>query len=201
MRLGIFGGSFDPVHYGHLLVAETCREEARLDEVWFMPAATPPHKRHISLASAKQRVEMLELAIAGHGSLRVSTIEIDRGGLSYTVDTLRTIHDAQPGDELFLLMGGDTLEDLPKWREPAEILKLATPIAVERHGSPEPNYAALTALVSAERLQEIRSLRVAMPVIELSATDIRERIQAGKSIRYRTPRAVEKYIETHGLYK
>jgi nicotinate-nucleotide adenylyltransferase len=201
MRLGIFGGSFDPVHYGHLLVAETCREEARLDEVWFMPAATPPHKRGVTLTSPKQRIEMLELAIAGHAALRVSAIEIDRGGLSYTVDTLRAVHAARPNDKLFLLMGGDTLEDLPKWRDPAEILELATPIAVERHGSPEPNYAALTALVSPERLQEIRALRVAMPVIELSATDIRERVKSRKSIRFRTPRAVEKYIETHSLYK
>ena len=89
MRLGIFGGSFDPVHYGHLLVAETCREAARLDQVWLMPAAVPPHKRSVMQTSSKQRVEMLELAVAGNDALRVSTVEIDRGGLSYTVDTLR----------------------------------------------------------------------------------------------------------------
>lgn len=201
MRLGIFGGSFDPVHYGHLLLAESCREQAALDEVWFVPAAVPPHKRQTQLAPAKDRVEMLRLAIAGHSALRVSTVEIDRGGVSFTVDTLRTLRAEYPNDELLLLMGADTLADLPKWREPEEILRLATPLCVHRHGAPPPAYDALAGLVTSERLDTLRSLAVEMPVIELSATDLRERIAAGKSIRYRTPRAVEAYIATHGLYR
>ena len=201
MRLGIFGGSFDPVHLGHLLLAETCREEARLDEVWLMPAATPPHKRQAALASGKQRIEMLELAIAGHSALRVSRLEIDRGGVSYTVDTLRELRDQRPVDELFLLMGGDTLADLPHWREPGVILELAMPLCVQRHGAPPPHYEAIAGLVSAERLERIRELRIEMPIVELSATEIRDRVRDGRSIRYRTPRAVEKYIETQALYK
>lgn len=201
MRLGIFGGSFDPVHLGHLLLAEACREEARLDEVWFMPAATPPHKCQVTLASGKQRIEMLELALAGHAALRVSRLEIDRGGVSYTVDTLRAIRDERPIDELFLLMGGDTLADLPKWREPAAILELATPLCVQRHGSPPPHYEAIASLVTTKRLEQIRQLHVEMPIVELSATEIRDRVRTGRSIRYRTPRAVEKYIETHALYR
>jgi nicotinate-nucleotide adenylyltransferase len=200
MRIGIFGGSFDPVHYGHLLLAETCREQAQLDQVWFLPAATPPHKRTLMLAPPRQRIEMLELAIAGHGALRVSTLEIDRGGVSYTVDTLRQIAAENPHDVLFLLMGGDTLDDFPKWREPGAILELATPLVVQRHGAPTPNYPALAGLVSATRLAEIRDLHVDMPVMELSSSDLRERLRAGRSIRYRTPRAVEKYLKENRLY-
>jgi nicotinate-nucleotide adenylyltransferase len=202
MRLGIFGGSFDPVHYGHLLLAETCREQCRLDQVWFLPAAVPPHKQSRQLAPAKARAEMLELAIAGHEPFVVSTIEIDRGGVSYTVETLRHVRErGQPGDELFLLMGADSLDEFVTWREPAEICRLATPVVVRRAGLPEPDYRALAALVSAERLEEIRRHQVEMPIIGLSSTDLRRRAAAGRSLRFRTPRAVEKYIETHALYR
>jgi nicotinate-nucleotide adenylyltransferase len=201
MRLGIYGGSFDPVHYGHLLLAESCREQASLDEVWLLPAAASPHKQGHATASAKDRVEMLRLAVAGHPALVVSTIEVERGGVSYTVETLRAVHAARPDDELFLLMGADTLADLPKWREPGEVLRLAIPVAVERHGAPPPDYQAIAGFVTPGRLHAIREQRVEMPVIELSATDIRERVRAGCSIRFRTPRGVEKYIETQGLYR
>lgn len=201
MRLGLFGGSFDPVHYGHLLLAETCREHARLDEVWFMPAAAPPHKRDAVLAGGKERIEMLRLAVGGAGGLQVSTLEIDRGGVSYTVDTLRTLHEQRPGDELFLLMGADTLYDLPKWREPQAILELATPVVVQRRGSLVPDFSVLEKLVDPQRLQGFRDYIVPMPVMELSSTELRQRAHEGHSLRFRTPRAVEKYIETQGLYR
>ena len=135
MRLGIFGGSFDPVHYGHLLLAETCREACRLDEVWLIPAAVPPHKRDREISPARQRIDMLELALAGNDHLRVSTLEIDRGGVSYTVDTLRAIKDDRPAADLFFLMGADSLRDLSTWREPAEICRLAYPLVVRRSGA------------------------------------------------------------------
>lgn len=201
MRLGIFGGSFDPVHYGHLLLAETCREACGLDEVWLIPAAIPPHKQDRQLSSGRQRIEMLELAIAGNERLRVSTLEIDRGGVSYTVDTLRAIATAQPGVELFFLMGADSLRDLLTWREPAEICALAWPLVVRRSGAPEPDMEVLRGLVSEQRLAAIRDMQVQMPIIELSGRQLRARFSAGKSLRYRTPRAVEQYIETHGLYR
>src|SRR5262245_39558001 len=136
MRLGIYGGSFDPVHYGHLLLAESAREQSRLDQVWFLPAATPPHKQQRELVSPRQRVEMLELAILGQSPFLVSTLEIDRGGVSYTVDTLAAIHAQRPGDDIFLLIGADALADLPNWREPGRICSLATPAAVCRPDSP-----------------------------------------------------------------
>ncbi|MEX2026536.1 MAG: nicotinate-nucleotide adenylyltransferase [Pirellulaceae bacterium] len=201
MRLGIFGGSFDPVHYGHLLLAETCREQCRLDRVWYLPAAVPPHKQSRVLAAGKTRVEMLELAISGNEHFAVSTVELDRGGISYTVETLRTIAAQHPDDELFFLMGADSLHELTTWREPAEICRLAIPIVVHRADSPPPDFTVLSKLVSPARLNEIRSHQVEMPIIDLSSTDLRQRVAEGRSLRYRTPRAVEKYIETQGLYR
>jgi nicotinate-nucleotide adenylyltransferase len=200
MRLGIFGGTFDPVHYGHLLLAELCREACRLDQVWFVPAATPPHKSPRAITPAVQRLEMLELAVGGNERFAVSTVEVDRGGVSYTVDTLAEIKAADPQRELFFLLGGDSLKDLPQWREPARICELALPVAVRRAGAAEPDFDRLSGIVSAERLDQIRCSQVQMPQIELSSSELRRRTAAGLSIRYQTPRAVEKYIETAGLY-
>ena len=200
MRLGLYGGSFDPVHYGHLLLAECCREELSLDAVWFLPAAVSPFKTGRTETIARHRVEMLKLALAGHESMNVSTLEIERGGVSYTVDTLAQVREQQPDAELFFLMGGDSLQDLPGWREPARICELAIPVVVPRPDAPPVDYGVLREVVSPERLEEIRRHETPMPQINLSSTDLRSRVAAGKSIRYRTPRAVEKYLETHGLY-
>lgn len=201
MRWGIFGGSFDPVHYGHLLLAESCREHCALDRVWFVPAATPPHKRDRMLASAQQRVEMLQLAIAGHPVFDVSTVEIDRGGLSYTVDTLAAFHEQKADAELFLLMGADTLEDLPHWRQPERICELALPVVVRRPGAGAIDVGGLDAVVSPERQQQIAEAVTEMPLVGFSSSDIRQRVRQGRSIRYLTPRAVEKYIEHRQLYR
>lgn len=199
-RLGIFGGTFDPVHYAHLLLAETCREQCELDEVWLMPAFTSPHKLKHEAAPARQRVEMLRLAIGGHDRLQVSTMEIDRGGVSYTVDTLEAIHRQLPESELFLLMGADSLEDLPHWHAPERICELAVPVGVRRSGLPEPSLQALQQLVSPQRLARFERAQVSMPMMELASSDLRSRVERGLSIRYRTPRAVETYIQTQGLY-
>ena len=201
MRLGLYGGSFDPVHYGHLLLAECCRETLRLDEVWLIPAAVPPHKQLRELADGKHRLQMLELALGGHEQIRASAVELERGGISYTVDTLAAVRDRSPAAELFLLMGADSLHDLPNWREPARICELAIPAVVRRGGAAEPDFQVLTALISPQRLIEILAAQVEMPLIELSSTDLRRRASAGQSLRFRTPRAVEKYIETHSLYR
>lgn len=201
MRLGLFGGSFDPVHFGHLLLAECCREQCALDRVWFLPAAVPPHKRGRPLSSADARAEMLDLAIGGHEGFALSRFEIERGGVSYTVDTLRHFRREEPDRELFLLMGADMLHDLPGWRESAEVCRLALPVVVRRAGEKEPNLDCLSELVSAERLDAIARHQVEMPEMGISSTEIRRRVVAGQSIRYRTPRAVEKYIESHGLYE
>lgn len=200
MRVGIFGGSFNPIHQGHLLLAECCRESAQLDQVLFLPAAVSPLKQDRPLAAAKQRIEMIELAIGGHQPFELSTLEIDRGGISYTVDTLRTLTAQRPADEWFFLLGADSIRDLPRWREPAEICRLATLLVVRRGGLPPVDYDVLSSFVSVERRDYFRSLEVEMPLMEISSTDLRQRIAAGRSVRYRMPRAVEEYIRQQRLY-
>ncbi|MFH1922124.1 MAG: nicotinate-nucleotide adenylyltransferase [Planctomycetota bacterium] len=200
MRLGLFGGSFDPVHYGHLLLAECCREQCRLERVLFLPAAVPPHKQDRRLTPASARVEMLQLAIAGHAAFDVNRYEVDRGGVSYTVETLRHFRGEDPDGELFLLVGADTLHDLPHWREAERVCQLAIPLVVRRPGAGEPDFGCLAGLVSPERIERIRRHQVDMPQIDSSSSEIRRRVGAGLSIRYQTPRAVEKYIETHQVY-
>jgi nicotinate-nucleotide adenylyltransferase len=200
MRLGLFGGSFDPVHYGHLILAECCRDECRLDEVHFLPAAVPPHK-HRDLTAAEPRIEMLELATAGHAAFSVSRYEVDRGGVSYTVDTLRHYREAYPECELFLLLGADMLLDLPHWREASEVCRLAIPVVAARPEFDGPDYSCISQIASPEQIDVFRQYRVTMPQIGTSSTDIRRRIAAGKTIRYMVPRPVGKYIEEHGLYR
>jgi nicotinate-nucleotide adenylyltransferase len=183
-----------------LLLAEAAREQCRLDQVWLMPAAIPPHKQDHPLSSVEARIEMLELAVGGDPAMIVSRVEAERGGVTYTVDTLDRLITEAPDRELFFLMGADSLADLPNWREPARICQLATIAVVGRAGQ-KVDYSVLAELVPAARLESFRRQQVEMPAIDLSSHDIRERVARGQSIRYRTPRAVEKYIETHELYR
>lgn len=199
MRLGLFGGTFDPVHWGHLLMAEQCREQCRLDQVWLLPAGSPPHKTGAEISTGKQRAEMLEFAIAGHEALLVNRMELDREGKTYTVDTLRQLHAEHPEDELFFIIGGDSLTDLPTWREPEVIAELATIVAVNRGDRPLPGRDNLKKHLGEKIAARVEL--VTMPGIDLSSTDIRRRIREGKSIRYMVPRAVEVYIAEHGLYR
>ncbi|MBN2474364.1 MAG: nicotinate-nucleotide adenylyltransferase [Pirellulales bacterium] len=200
MRLGLFGGTFDPIHYGHLLLAECCREQARLDEVWFLPTAVPPHKQGQELTSAEVRIEMLDLAIAGHAAFSVCRYEADRGGVNFTVDTLSHFREECPEDDLFFLLGADMLHDLPTWREAARVCELATPIVVCRPGTGELDFDCLARIATAGQIERVRLHQVAMPEIGISGTELRRRAAVGESLRYQTPRAVQKYIETHGLY-
>jgi nicotinate-nucleotide adenylyltransferase len=205
MRIGVFGGSFDPVHFGHLIAAECAREQARLDRVVFVPAAAPPHKPGRILAEGRHRLEMLALAIGGHDAFSVSALELDRGGTSYTVDTLTTLATAHPGDALVLLLGPDALAGLPTWREPRRIAALAEIVPVERDALDDLSAAmvagGLADLLGPEAVAALLARRVRMPAVGIRATDLRASIAAGQSIRYRTPRAVERYIATHGLYR
>lgn len=196
MRLGIFGGAFDPIHNGHLLLAEQCREQCQLDEVWFVPTKIPPHKKAGSLSPDADRVEMLKLATAGRPDFVVSEIELDRKEVSWTVDTLRQLRIDRPDDELFFLIGADSLRDFPTWKEPEEIAKLATVVAVNRG---EVSLDELTADLKPELAESVRL--VTMPGISISATDLRSRVSAGKSIRYLVPRAVEEFILARKLYR
>lgn len=205
MRIGIFGGSFDPVHVGHLIAAECAREQAGLDRVLFIPAAIPPHKQGRSLAAAEQRVEMLHLAVDGHDAFAVSTIEVDRGGVSWTVETLAALRDARPGDDLVLLLGPDAVANLPGWREPELIAALAELRGLEREAIDDLGRSArdprLAPLLGADGVAALLANRIRLPAIGIRASDLRAAVAAGRSIRYRTPRAVERYIAAHGLYR
>lgn len=205
MRIGVFGGSFDPVHLGHLIAAECCREQARLDRVIFMPAAVPPHKQDRRLTPADDRVQMLRLAVGGHEAFTISTREIDRGGVSFTVDTLAQLRETHPAEELFLLLGPDAIVEFPTWREPARILQLAQPLVMVREVLDDTNTfasdAQLAGLMGREQLAAVLAAAVRLPAIGIRASDLRAAVAAGRSIRFRTPRAVEAFITAHGLYR
>ena len=205
MRIGVYGGSFDPVHVGHLIVAECCREQAGLDRVLFVPAALPPHKQDRPPTPAEHRLRMLSLAIGGHDAFETAGDEIERGGVSYTVDTLAGLAARHPGDTMALILGPDALAQLPEWREPRRILELAAIVAVERESLDDvPSIcraAGLEGLLGPERLARVAADRVRVPAIGIRSTDLRAAVAAGRSIRYRTPRAVEQYIAAHGLYR
>lgn len=203
MRIGIYGGTFDPVHYGHLLLAEQCREQCQLDEVRFVPAATPPHKQDDQIAAASHRVHMLNLALAGCPELTVSQVELLRDGPSYTVDTLQQLRVDEPDSELFLLLGMDSLHDFPMWRSPEKILELAHVVAVNRRSQhdPQAEEAALSAGRQIAAGLDNRLQIISMPDIDISATDIRRRVAASRSIRFLTPRPVAMYIAEHQLYR
>ena len=189
MRLGVFGGTFDPVHQGHLILAEKCREQGKLDRVLFIPAARPPHKQEHPLTPFHQRVEMLSLAIAGHSAFAIDELERDRPGPSYTVVTLEELGRKHPGAELFLIVGADSLRDLPSWYSPARIAELASFLIVPRPGSP-------MNAVSGIKYEAVES-----PLIDISSRDLRRRVAEGRSIRFMVPRAVEVYISEKALYQ
>ncbi|WP_339727216.1 nicotinate-nucleotide adenylyltransferase [uncultured Gimesia sp.] len=198
MRIGIFGGTFDPVHNAHLLLAEQCREQSNLDEVWFIPAGSPPHKESTGITSGKPRREMLDFGIAGHPAFVIKDLELHREGPSYTVETLRQLKETHPDDEFFLIVGADSVRDLHTWREPAAILELATLTGVNRPNISLPDLTELAQKFGEEVIAKI--LWVTMPGIDISSTDIRKRIREKKSVRYMTPRAVEVYIHNNRLY-
>jgi nicotinate-nucleotide adenylyltransferase len=200
MRIGVFGGTFDPVHLGHLILAEQCREQAELDQVWFIPAARPPHKQEGSPTPLAQRVEMLALALAGQPAFVLNDLEKERPGPSYTVDTLRELRHRHPGNEWLLLLGADCLPDLPHWREPGHIAELAGLVIAARPGWTVWTAEQLRAALQLTPQAALRYQFVQMPLIDLASRDIRQRAAAGRSLRYLVPRAVACYIETHHLY-
>lgn len=199
MKIGILGGTFDPVHLAHLLLAETCREECGLDQVRLLPASNPPHKQGETISPAKQRIAMLEFAVAGFPEFVVDRREIKREGLSYTWQTLTEFRDEFPDDELFFLMGSDSLRDLMTWKNPETIAELATLVAVNRGPISEEQMNAYL-----EPLPEVirKAIRfVQMPAVDISASEIRDRARAGRSLRFLTPRPIERYIVEQGLYR
>jgi nicotinate-nucleotide adenylyltransferase len=196
-RVGIFGGTFDPPHDGHLVAANEAAWELDLERILFLPAANPPHKQGETVARAEDRVAMVRLAIADNPRFELCTIELDRGGLSYTVETLRELHKQQPGIEPYFIVGMDSLADLPSWHDPAGVLRLARLVAVHRAGWDVVDVKSLDRQFpgAAERVHTLR-----IPGLDISSTDLRDRIAAGRPVRYLIPDPVIAYIEEHNLF-
>lgn len=199
MRIGIFGGTFDPVHLAHLILAETCLEACRLDQVRFVPASSPPHKEPGGISPAKQRVTMLDFATAGIPEFVVDQREVKRGGVNFTCETLAEFKQEFPEDELFFLMGSDSLQDLPTWKEPETIASLATIVAVNRGPVSQEQLQGWLANLP-ESVRNAVQL-VNMPAVEIAASDLRQRVSRNQSLRFLTPRPVERYIMEQGLYQ
>lgn len=199
MRLGIFGGTFDPVHYGHLMVAECCREQLNLDGVRWVPAASPPHKPGIRISDGHARADMLTLALSGYPEFSVDRRELRRTGPSFTVDTLSEFQSELPTAELFLLIGADSLRDFMTWREPDRIVQMAKIVVCNRPGLPSITADQTLTWVGPEIASRVISVQI--PGTDLSATDLRDRARNGKSLRFRTPRAVEAFLRQHKLYE
>jgi nicotinate-nucleotide adenylyltransferase len=196
-RTAVFGGSFNPIHYGHLLLADEILETLKLDRILFVPAAVPPHKSPAQLAPAGDRHEMVRLATAGHPKFEVSDAELRRAGPSYTVDTLDTLRSLH--EDLFLVVGSETFLDLLTWREPRRIAVLARLVVVPRVGSAFDPESAAAQKVVREIGQE--PLIVRATSLPISASDLRRRVREGRSLAYRLPETVAAYIRARGLYQ
>jgi nicotinate-nucleotide adenylyltransferase len=199
-RLGVFGGSFDPVHHGHLIMAESFREWMKLESVIFLPAYVSPFKTETKPTSDKHRLEMLRLAICGNGSFLLDDREIRRGGVSYTVDSLRAMRDESPNAEFYMLIGSDSLIGFDRWREPDAVLSLADVVIAQRGGLENITWGDLAKVASPEQLRSIQSRVLDVPQIEIASRDIRRRVNEGRTIRYMVPAAVEAYIHEHRLW-
>lgn len=195
-RIGLLGGSFNPVHLGHLIMAENARDQLDLDQVVFVPAGRPPHKQGQHLASVEDRVAMVRLAIAGHDAFVVSDLDIDHREPSFTWRLLERFHDRHPAADLWFIMGGDSLHDFPTWSRPERILELTRLAGIERPGfrSGAGDLDAVTGL--RDRVDAIES-----PLCSISSTGIRMRVEARATIRYLVPDAVRAYIRSGGLYR
>ncbi len=196
-HIGILGGTFNPPHMGHLVMAQEALDQLDLDHVLFMPVAVPPHKEAREDPGGDARIELCRLAVAGDERLGVSTLEVDRGGASYTVDTLRELHELEPEHDLTFIVGGDMAQSLPAWREPEALLGLARLAVAEREGvRREDVIRRLEPLHPGDRVAFFD-----MPRIDISSSAIRRRVAEGRPIRYLVPDAVADAIAEHSLYR
>lgn len=199
-RIGISGGTFDPVHYGHLLIAETIREQFELDKVVFIPSGKPPHKLQGGVSDAEHRYTMVHRAISSNAFFEASRIELERNGFTYTVDTLEALRTAYgENTRLFFIIGADIVHDIINWRQPDRVFKLCEFIAVMRPGFNRSNFTAeIKALVTRYGAR----IHIAYaPLIDISSTVIRDRVSKGLSIKYLLPEPVESYITCNNLYR
>ena len=196
VRLGVFGGTFDPVHNGHLIIAEDARAALHLDEILFVPAGEPWFKSYRRITPAHHRLAMARLAIQDNPHFSVSDMEIRREGPSYTIDTLSELRRTRPDADLFVILGIDALREIDRWRNPRRLFQMATVVGMARPGA-SLDASVLNAAIpgASDRLRLIPG-----SLIDISGTDIRRRVAIGASIRYRVPPAVAQYIRAHNLY-
>ena len=192
MEIGIFGGTFDPPHNGHLIVAEHLREALGLDSVVFIPTCISPHKQEVPLTPPRARLAMVRRAIKGNAHFEASNIEVRRGGVSYTVDTLRELHRKNPDARLHLLIGMDNVREFSTWKEPESIFGLSRVVVMTRPGFERDN--DVSPFIGRMSVCEV-------PEIDIASRDIRKWVKEGKSIRYLVPAAVRSYILSHDLYQ
>ena len=188
MKVGIFGGTFDPPHVGHLIAAQDALDALSLDAVVFIPARVPPHKQHADVTDADVRLRMIQAATESDTRFEVSDLELRRTGPSYTIETLRELRKKRPGDDFFLLLGVDQVQEFSTWREPAEVLKHARLAMLARGG------------VESAEASDIVHQTVAVTRVDVSSTLVRERVAAGRTVRYLVPEKVEKIIAAERLY-
>ncbi len=192
MNIGIFGGTFNPPHIGHLIVAECVRESLSLDKVLFVPSAISPHKQHLEVVSAHHRLAMLKSALEGNIYFSVSDIETRRGGVSFTIDTLKGLKAEYRSDKLFVLIGMDNLVEFHSWKMPERILETATLVVMTRPQMVKKD---------TEQMLDGREHVCAVPEIAISSKEIRARVKEGRSIRYLVPAPIEAYIISNNLYR
>jgi len=187
MRIGIFGGTFNPVHLGHLVLAETARDACRLDQIWWIPTATPPHKPSRHLVDGRHRLAMVRLAIRGNAAFRACDWELRRGGVSYTIDTVQAIRARHPRAKLFVIVGADMVG--VRWYRMRDLQRLCTFVAAQR-----PAVAHRARVLTGARA-------LPMPELNISSSAIRDRLRRGQSIRYLVPETVHAYVRRHRLYQ
>jgi nicotinate-nucleotide adenylyltransferase len=194
MKIGIMGGTFDPIHLGHLIAADRAKESVGLDEVWFMPTYLPPHKSQAPLATADQRLEMVHLATSEYHDFQANDLEIKKGGLSYTVETVKVLHELHPNITFFWIIGADMIASLTKWHCIDELVEDVTFIGLKR-----PGFAYHFEDLPENILKKVKL--VPMPLIDISSTEIRKRLMTGESNRFFVPHSVLSYIKENGLYE
>lgn len=192
MRIGIMGGTFDPIHFGHLIAAERVRDELPLDYVWFMPAAEPPHKHSRTVADPIHRLRMVEKAVVDHPKFCVSKLEFERQGTSYTAETMSILQKRYPEHEFYFIVGADMVHDLPNWYRIHQLVQDVQFVGLNRPGYGRPELPDAIAK---------RVRYVSMPSIGITSTDIRRKRAAGKSVRYLVPEGVREYMEANRLYE
>ena len=197
-RIGVFGGTFDPIHIGHLILAAEARHQLQLDQILLAPAGDPPHKPDSPISPLRHRLAMCRLAVADDDGICISLIDAERPGPHYTSDLLRLFHGSTgAGVQLYFLMGLDSLRDLPTWHEPEWLVRNCRLVALSRHDV-EIDWAGLEARLPGVRE---RVIVLDMPELEIASSELRDRVRAGQPIRYQVPRAVERYIREQGLYR